>query len=372
MNRRAVLSSGAFMGGSVLVNAHADAASVVTQLLGRPQDFETPLGAFDRAITKTEQFFVRSHFGAPAMDASRRLTITGTRKVVELDAAQLQRYKNHSVTAVLQCSGNGRGLHEPHIPGIQWHHGAMGQAIWSGVRLCDLAEDAGIPGDTKHFHLQGHDRPMAPKVPAFLRSLPLERALDPTTLVATHMNGKPLTAAHGAPFRLVVPGWGGQHWLKWLQRIVASPTEAEGFFQRTAYRIPKTPVAPGTAVKPEDTVAATVMPVRSVIARPSDGAALKKGPQEIVGVAFSGEAAIATVEVSIDGGNTWSKAGLEGKAGIGTWQVFRHRLTAKPGDAWKIMARATDERGATQPQSPIWNPSGYFWNAWHTINVVVS
>jgi sulfite oxidase len=342
--------------------------------LGTPQDLGTPLGYFDQLITPTPVFFVRSHFGAPAFNRNRKISIQGGSNPLELGLKDLLSFERVTLTAVLQCSGNGRGLQTPHVPGLQWEHGAMGQATWSGVRLADLLQAAGVTADvaSSHVQLQGADRPQAPTVPAFIRSIPLAKAMEANTLVATHMNGEPLTSAHGAPFRLVIPGWSGQNWIKWLSVVRVQKNEAEGFYQRTGYRLPKNPVKPGTAVKPEDTIPVTSMPVRSVIASPADGSVWKKGEREIKGVAFSGEAGIAQVEISLDDGISWSAAKLHGPSGPGIWQVFKHKVSAPAGATLKILARATDTNGQQQPRETVWNPSGYFWNAWHAVNVKVS
>jgi DMSO/TMAO reductase YedYZ molybdopterin-dependent catalytic subunit len=270
-----------------------------------------------------------------------------------------------TLTAVLQCAGNGRALHEPRVPGVQWRHGAMGQATWTGVRLKDLLDKAGVAPDARHVRLAGADRAPKPTVPKYLRSIPLARALDPTTLVALRMNGEPLTLAHGAPFRLVVPGWAGDHWIKWLTHLRVQKDEAEGFFMNTAYKLPKTPVAPGAAVPPEQMQALSTIPIKSIIARPADGESSKAGPQEIVGVAFSGEAAIDKVEVRVNDG-PFVAAKLEGPSVPFAWRVFRHRFEAKPGKHTAV-ARAVDVKGVMQPETAVWNPSGYFWNAWHRV-----
>lgn len=339
------------------------------QHLGSPQDLGTPLEMFDRLITPNEAFFVRSHFGAPAWKPERALRIEGERPL-DLTQATLRRLPQAKVTAVLQCAGNGRSLHRPRVPGVQWGHGAMGQAEWTGVRLRDLLERAGVPAGAQHVRLQGADNAPKPAVPKWIRSIPLDKAMEDTTLVAWAMNGEPLPHAHGGPLRLVVPGWAGDHWMKWLVSVKAQREEADGFYMRTAYKAPKKPVAPGTAVKPEEMESVTVLPVKSTIARPLDGARLRSGPQEIAGVAFSGAAPIERVEVSTDGGSTWQLATLEGERAPGRWVVFRHHFVAGAGRV-VAMSRATDTRGAVQPEVAAWNPSGYFWNAWHTVTCEV-
>ncbi len=341
--------------------------------MARPQDWATPTEYFDRLITPTPVFFVRSHFGPPALRPDRRLTIDGlVDKPLELGAADLKTFEEVTLTGVLQCSGNGRALSQPRVPGVQWEHGAMGQATWTGVRLKDLLERVGVQAGAAHLRIVGADLPPKPAVPRYVRGMPLARALDPTTLVAYRMNGEPLGLAHGAPLRLVVPGWTGNHWVKWLSALRVQKDEAEGFYMQTGYRVPKSPVAPGTVVPPADTVSLTTLPVKSIIGRPSDGGVAKVGPQEVVGVAFSGAAAIAKVEVSLDGGKRWTEAALEGEPGLGRWQVFRHRFDAAQPGTLHAVARATDQSGAAQPEKAQWNPSGYLWNAWHAVSWTVT
>ena len=334
-----------------------------------PQNLATPLGYFDRLLTPTEAFFVRSHFGPPSLDANRKLTIEGLVKgPLAFTAEELRtRFKAATVTAVLQCAGNGRSFFVPRVPGVQWGNGAMGQATFTGVRLRDLLQAAGPSKEGTFVHLAGADAPPKPSVPAFIRSIPLVRAMDPSTLVAWAMNDEPLTLAHGAPLRLVVPGWAGDHWVKWLTHVKLHHEEAEGFYMQTAYKFPKQPVSPGSAVKPEDMRSVTTFPVKSVIARPSEGGKVNAGPVELAGCAFSGEAPIAKVEVSIDSGATWQLARLEGASETGRWQVWKRTIEAKVGHT-TAMVRATDRKGNAQPEQPAWNPSGYFFNAWHTVS----
>ena len=338
-----------------------------------PQNLATPTQLFDRLITPTSSFFVRSHFGPPALARGRTLRVGGlVKNRLTLTADELARsFPEVTVTAVLQCAGNGRALHAPRVPGIQWVHGAMGQATFTGVRLRDILRNAGIlPEHLKgtHVHLLGADGPPKPQVPPFARSIPIERALDPTTLVAFKMNGAPLTLAHGAPLRLVIPGWAGDHWVKWLVRIAVEANEATGFYMTTAYRMPTEKVEPGAPVPPEKMRPATAFPVKSIIGKPSDGERAPKGAQRVAGVAFSGEAPIAKVEISLDDGKTWRLAKLEGEAGVGRWVVFRYEFDKRDPGRVRAVARATDKNGKVQPEHPEWNPSGYFWNGWHAVS----
>ncbi len=347
--------------------AFADEA--LLQHLGSPQDLGTPLEALDRLITPNPVFFVRSHFGPPALDPARKLHITGlVRTPLSLDVAALRRLPEVTLTAVLQCAGNGRALQSPRVPGIQWIHGAVGQATWTGVRLKDVLERAGVLPGSAHVRLAGADLPPKPAVPAFLRSIPLSRALDPSTLIAYRMNGEPLSLAHGAPFRLIVPGWAGDHWIKWLTDLRVQRDEAEGFYYQTAYRLPIEPVEPGAAVPPEKMRPLTTFPVKSILAQPLEGSRRRVGKQEITGVAFSGEKAIAGVEVSLDGRASWRSATLEGDPGAGRWQVFRYTFDEPRPGPKRAVVRAHEAGGATQPEKAAWNPSGYFWNGWHAVS----
>lgn len=337
-------------------------------LSDRPAQLQTPLEWFDRLLTPNDVFFVRSHHGPPRLDLERKLTVTGLVEApLELSLSALKKLPQTTVTAVLQCAGNGRAKLSPAVPGVQWMHGAMGQAEWTGVRLAELLARAKPRPEAKHVHLTGADLAPKPSTPAFLRDLPLEQARHPDTLVAWAMNGEPLSLQHGAPLRLVVPGWAGSYWLKWLTRLELSAVEQPGFFVQKGYRTPASPVEPGAKVPAEQLVPVTVMPVKSIIARPAEGAVLPAGRQEVVGVAFSGLAAIRQVEVSLDGAR-WVKAKLEGRGGLGRWQVFRASVDVRAGTTPTVFARATDERGNVQPKDAAWNPSGYHYNAWHSVS----
>jgi len=395
ISRRALLAGGGAALATPLGDARGDAEATLLRHGGAPHhNFATPLAWFDRVITPTSVFFVRSHFGAPALDRARRVVVDGlVERPLSLSVDELRgAFAEVTLTAVLQCAGNGRALHRPRVPGIQWVHGAMGQATFTGVRLRDVLQKAGLTKQALHVRMAGADAPPKPTVPPFVRSIPLERALDPTTLLAYRMNGEDLTLAHGAPLRLVVPGWAGDHWVKWLTHVRADKEEADGFFMKTAYRMPTEPVEPGAAVPPEKMRPASTFPVKSVIARPTamgarararagDGSAAgagrlgaveaeprKVGPQEVVGLAFSGVAPIAEVEVSLDGGKTFTRARLEGDGGIGRAQVFRFTFEQRTPGRVTAIVRAKDRKGNVQPESPPWNPSGYFWNGWHSVS----
>ena len=329
----------------------------------RPLDAETPVEVFDRFLTPNRLFFVRSHFGPPALGlVPWRLEVEGlVDRPLSMDLDDLKGLDSATLPAVLQCSGNGRGFYAPTIPGVGWEKGAVGNAEWSGVRLLDVLTKAGIKPDAAHVQLHGADAPPNPKTPAFFRSIPLPRALDPGTILATSMNGEPLPLLHGGPIRLVVPGWCGNHWIKWLRKVTVAREEAPGFYQQTGYKMPKVPAPPGADLKPTDLVSVTTLNVKSLIARPLEGATLKPGPVEIRGVAWTGEGLVEKVEVSTGPDRPWSLATLLGDPRPGTWRPWKFTWDAPPG-RHTLRARATDSKGETQPEATSWNRSGYLWN----------
>ncbi len=265
-------------------------------------DLETPVEYFNTWLTPIPHFFVRNHMHEPSeLDANDwRLSLGGgVDKPLTLSLAELSKLEIHSVVNTLECAGNGRSLHRPQVPGVQWGKGAVSTARFSGPRLRDVLQRAGVKPTGKHVMFRGLDE-VPGKVPPFIRSIPIEKALDADTLIATHMNGSPLTKHHGFPARALVPGWIGAASCKWLTEIKVLETEFAGNFMSPAYRFPNRPVQPGEAVKPEDTHPLTALNVKSVIAGPIDGASLKPGKMAIHGAAWAGEADIAKVEISTD------------------------------------------------------------------------
>jgi sulfite oxidase len=327
-------------------------------------DLETPVEYFNSWLTPAPHFFVRNHMQEPAElnAAAWRLDVGGeVERPITLTLAELHKLPTHSVVNTLECAGNGRGLHRPQVPGIQWGRGAVGTARFSGPRLRDVLWRARVKPSGKHVMFRGLDD-VPGKVPPFIRSIPLEKALDSETLVATHMNGAPLTKHHGFPARALVPGWLGAASCKWLTEIKVLESEFAGNFMNPGYRLPNQPVNPGDVVKPEDTHPVTSLNVKSVIAGPGDGSTVKPGTVVIHGAAWAGEADIVKVEISTDGGTTWTAAGLGADKAHYAWRLWSYHWKARAGD-YTILSRATDTQGRVQPPSAAWNPSGYLYNA---------
>jgi len=336
-------------------------------------DLETPVEYFNTWLTPVPHSFVRNHMHEPIELGAEgwRLSVGGeVDKPISLTLRELAKLPTHPVVNTLECAGNGRRLYRPQVPGVQWGKGAVSTARFSGPRLADVLNRARVKTSGKHVMFRGLDE-VPGKVPPFIRSIPIEKALDSDTLIATHMNGTPLTKAHGFPARALVPGWIGAASCKWLTEIKVLESEFVGNFMSPGYRFPNQPGKPGEAVKPEDTHVVTGLNVKSVISGPLEGGTLKPGKVSIHGAAWAGEADIVTVEISTDGGATWSLATLGRDQARYAWRLWSFEWKAKPGD-YSLLSRATDSKGRTQPEEAVWNPSGYLYNAIDKVNVHVS
>ncbi len=340
--------------------------------VARPYDAETEVSVFETWITPTDKFFVRSHFGPPdpktADPAAWRLRVSGlVEHQLELSLPDLWRLEEVTVAAVLQCSGNGRAFHRPRTSGVQWERGAVGNARWTGVRLRDVLNLAGIKAEGKHLHLLGTDRPVDDKTPLFHRSIPLEKALHPDTLLAYRMNGEPLPLLHGAPLRLVTPGWMADACVKWLTDLTVSEAEPQGYFMQTAYRRPSSPIRPGEMPPPEQMEPVTAMVVKSLITSPREGQRLRAGTVTVRGVAWTGEGRISTVHVSADEGRTWVSCRLLGEDLPYAWRQWECVIPIIAAGTVTLVSRAQDDHGHIQPERALWNPGGFLWNGWDRV-----
>jgi sulfite oxidase len=337
-------------------------------------ELEMPVEFLKSWITPVSHFFVRNHLDEPSIssDAEWGLTVTGeVKKPSALSLGDLTGMEPHSITAVLECAGNGRAFYRPETPGTQWRRCALGNAHFSGVRLRDLLLRAGLKATAKHVMFRGLEE-ASTQTPAFIRSIPIEKALNEDTLVAMHMNHAPLTKHHGFPARAIVPGWVGASWCKWLTEIRVLDKEFEGEFMRNTYRIPRQPIPPGASISHENTRALTELNTKSIIAGPVDGAVIKAGAIRIYGAAWTSDAAeITGVDVSTDAGTTWNAAELEGDPIRYAWRLWSYTWkSAVPGEHI-ILSRATDSRNGCQPEIAAWNPGGYLYNAVDQITIHV-
>jgi len=342
-----------------------------------PIDLETPLSSLDKAwLTAIEDHYVRCHLPAPRVDDTAAkawtLSIDGeVNRSLKLSMDEIRKNREVSQTVTLECSGNGRVYSNPTVPGLQWEKGAVSNAKWTGVALRDVLNAAGVKPTGKHVIFNGADEPMA-SIPDFVRSIPIEKAMHPDTLIAYKMNDVDIPLIHGKPLRLVVPGWEAAASCKWLVSLRLSPEEADGNFMRNAYRIPNRNVAPGSAVDPKDMIPYTALDVKSIFTAPRDDSTFKFGsPIELRGFAWAGEADITRVDISTDFGRTWAAAELGTDKARYAWRRFRYSFRPPKIGAYLPLSRATDSQGRVQPVLPNWNPAGYIYNVIDKVRINV-
>jgi DMSO/TMAO reductase YedYZ molybdopterin-dependent catalytic subunit len=336
----------------------------------RPPNFETPLADLRSAFTPNEAFFVRYHLASiPEIDARAwRLRIGGasSRKAVEISLEELRgSFERVTIAAINQCSGNRRGLFTPRAAGIQWAHGAIGNASWTGVRLRDVLDRAGVNADALEVVFDGADAGVIARTPDFTKSLPVDRARDENTLIAFEMNGKPLPHWHGAPARLVVPGWTATYWVKHLTQIRIEPRAHDGFWMKSAYRIPANAFASTRfrSQENDETWPITDILVNSLITSHRDHDRLARGGRaEVSGWAWDGGTGIRRVEISVDEGRSWRETALGNDLGRYAWRQFRFPVDTKIAAHVTALVRATSGAGVRQPDSLVPNPSGYHHN----------
>jgi DMSO/TMAO reductase YedYZ molybdopterin-dependent catalytic subunit len=346
----------------------------------RPPNFETPIGHFEQAFTPNDAFFVRYHLANVPEIAPQdwRLRISGDAvdQPYELTLAQLRsEFQTAELNALCICSGNRRGLSEPHVPGVQWGHGAMGNARWKGVRLKEVLARAGIRKDAVEVVLDGADTAVLEKTPDFVKSIPAWKAMEEHALLAYEMNGEALPHWNGYPVRVVVPGWTATYWVKHLTSLSVVSQPYKGFWMSTAYRIPKGrfPVVDRFLSQESDaTTPITEMVVSSLITNLTDGQrfALNQ-PVEVRGVAWDGGYGVVAVDVSQDGGRSWRPAELLADLGRFSWRQWRYAIPAPRAGRYTIMAKATNRIGASQTFELNFNPAGYHNNVVQRIEIQV-
>ena len=343
-----------------------------------PFNAETGLAALaEGPLTATDAFYVRGHGSVPRPDRPAwRLRVNGlVERELELSLSTLREaFRECHVTATLQCAGNRRAglVAIRDIPGeAPWGPGATGTAIWTGVALADVLALAKPLRDAQYVGFEGTDLCSQATPPEhFGGSIPLDKACRPEVLLAWGMNGEPLPLVHGAPLRVVVPGYIGARSVKWLERIEVRSTPWLGYFQHVVYRLlpeDATP-APGAGI-PLGLIA-----LNADVLSPADGEAVAAGPVEVHGYAFAGgERHVARVDISVDGGATWSQAELLADLGRWAWRHWRATLALTPGKH-EILVRAWDSSAATQPEdeAALWNPKGYVNNARPRVRVRVA
>lgn len=351
----------------------------VTILNERPVNAETPAHLLDDNITPASRLFVRNNGMVPeqafTMDASGwTLTVDGEVDTpLELSIDDLRNtYEVVTRQLILECGGNGRAFFNPGASGNQWTTGAIGCPEWTGVRLRDVLNSAGVKPSAVYTAHYGNDPHLSgdPEKESISRGIPIEKALEEDSLIAFGMNGGDLPGIHGFPLRLVVPGYPGSASQKWLDRIWVRDQVHDGAkMGGYSYRMPAYPVAPGTEVPEEDMVIMTTMPVKSLITNPATGTQVDRA-FSVRGHAWA-DGEVAMVETSIDFGQTWQPASLAAPRNRYAWQHFTASITVPQAGYYEVWVRATDDQGRTQPPTtPGWNPRGYGNNMIHRIAVI--
>jgi DMSO/TMAO reductase YedYZ molybdopterin-dependent catalytic subunit len=358
-----------------LVTDYPTKGSMILQRT-RPPLLETPFEVFDQGVfTPNDRFFVRWHWAniPGEVDVSMfRLTVHGhVNREISISLPDILTLPRVELAAVNQCSGNSRGYFQPRVPGGEWGNGAMGNARWTGVRLKDVLDRAGVKSGAVQVRFNGLDEPVVPDGPDFMKSLDVDHARDGEVMVAYAMNGEQLPLLNGFPLRLVVPGWYSTYWVKMLSDIEVLDRPDDQFWMAKAYLIPDTP---GASVRPGESgykqVPINRMVPRSFVTNLRPGTTVHVDtPTPVRGIAFGGDTGIARVDFSVDGGKTWQPTQLgrdEGKYSFRQWQA---EFTPPAPGAHALMVRCTNSDGAVQPDTPVWNPSGFMQNAIETTPV---
>jgi DMSO/TMAO reductase YedYZ molybdopterin-dependent catalytic subunit len=347
-------------------------------LTSRPPQLETPFSVFaEGPITPNDAFFVRYHLAGIPYDLDpEKFALKVKGKVdqeLTLSLADLRRLPATEIVAVNQCSGNSRGFFEPRVTGGQLGNGALGNARWHGVSLKVVLEKAGVRAGARQVTFNGMDGPIMDTTPDFVKAIDIDHARDGDVMLAYAMNGEPLPFLNGFPLRLIVPGYYGTYWVKHLNEITVVDGVYDGFWMKTAYRIPDNACAcvePGTA--PKATVPINRFNTRSFITNLTNGAKVEAGRSITVkGFAFDGGAGIKDVGLSTNGGKTWRQAKLDKDLGKYSFREWQTTVTL-PAGPHELMVRATNNVGETQPAVATWNPAGYMRNVIETTTIVAA
>ena len=331
-----------------------------------------PLEGLRYDVTPTGLHYTLTHFDIPFVDpAAWRLVIGGrVRHPLSLTIGELEQRPSRTLRVTLECAGDGRALLQPRPVGQPWLTGAVSTAEWTGTPLRPLLDEAGLSEGAREVLFTGLDHGLEGGIEQdYQRSLPLPFALDDEVLLAWAMNGSPLQPQHGSPLRLIVPGWYGMAHVKWLRAIEAIAEPFDGYQQTVSYQYSQSRSEPGEPV--------TTIRVRSLIIPPGSPDFLTRvrivrcGPLELQGRAWSGDATIATVQVSFDGGQTWAAAEVDPPLSGHSWQAWRYHWDASVPGRYELCCRAQDEAGNVQPLEQHWTAHGMGNNVVHRVPVLV-
>jgi len=402
MNRRNFLGAGLVLGASTLFGKESS-SKIITEskefvppviafpekkplktISDRPPLLESPRDIFTQPITPNDQFFVRWHMpDIPTyIDLNEfRLQVQGAVETpLSLSVDDLKsKFEPVEITSVLQCGGNSRKYYAATgqaTHGVQWGHGAMGCAVWKGVRLKDILNMAGVKGEARYVGVNGLEKPAMDETPRFFREMEIDEALSGELIVAYEMNGEDLPYLNGFPLRLVIPGHFSDSWVKMLSEITVLDRYRKTFFMDVAYTVPDNDcecVISGSDFEYKRKPIA-VMKVKSVIGYPTPGTVIKKGSKvKITGMAFDQGKGIKEVMVSVDGGKSWNPTALQKDYGKFAYRQWVYQWEPKAKGEYTIMVRAINRIGNIQPlpEDIGWNAGGYQYNAVDSVNVKI-
>ena len=322
----------------------------------KPLNAETPIESLRTWTTDNQVFFKRNQgqiMQRPVKLLAWKLSIEGLVKhSLSLTFEDIRRMPKVEIANTLECSGNSRSLLKKKASGNPWTIGGVGNAIWGGIWLKDLLDKAEIKKDARHVSFEGLDKPLGSAGIKFIRSIPLDKALE-STLLAYEMNGEPLPLKHGYPLRALALGWTGANCVKWLYKISVLDRAYEGFFMDKVYRVFQKGEDPKTGKVVQD------IRVKSIITEPLNAQTRPAGIVPIRGAAYAGEVGIQAVDVSVDDGRTWQPAKLIGLQETYAWRHWEYLWDARQTGEYTIMARATNTAGHQQPETAHWNVLGY-------------
>ncbi|MBT2659286.1 sulfite oxidase [Bacillus sp. ISL-18] len=335
-----------------------------------PENQETPIQFLHGEIVHSKLFYRRNHFSYPHFTSSFYfLPIEGlvhTPKTFSLQ--EIYSLPSKTIKVVLECSGDKRELFQPKVFGEQWEKGAISQGIWKGVSLRTLLKSTGLLTTAKEIVFEGYDygeRPDSSQIFSFARSLPIEKALEPETIIAYEYNDHPIPFKHGFPLRLIVPGWYAMASVKWIKKITVIDKDFTGPFQAVDY------VYYPNKENDHGKFPVTTIHVNSTIQYPLNRQLLPTGIYQIKGIAWTGKGMITKVELSLDGGQTWNICQLTSKSEKYSWVPWNFEWEALKKGEYTIKSKATDFEGNVQLSEPFWNRKGYGYNAIDSVEVKV-
>ena len=348
----------------------------LTILNDRPINAETPPHLLNDAITPTARHFIRNN-GHPPDEVNPetwQLRIEGeVDSPTDYKIADLKnKFEVVTENLTIECGGNGRAFFNPPAKGNQWTYGAVACSSWTGVRLADVLNASGVKKSSIYTAHEGADTHLSGtegKLP-ISRGVPIEKAMNPHNLIAFAQNGNEIHPMNGAPLRLVIPGWPGSCSQKWLTKIYTRPQVHDGAkMTGTSYRVPNRPVEPGEKVDEADFNIIEAMPVKSIITSPMSESETSSSEIEVRGHAWAGDDKVEKVVISIDFGATWIETNLTEPTNPYAWQHFNAKVSLPVQGYYEIWARATSDKGVSQPHAIAWNPKGYLNNSMHRVSV---